>query len=183
MHLEIEDSRVWLRRPFAGAARDPLLNFKFKHEVIFGQTVGVQSRKSECLGMQTVQLKLLRPSSCVDLNLVGLQMSANTCEMWSAILSDPGGESMLMTFAVLYILKQPAAHVPPPSLVQRTSHGLLLRFGARLLPQAKEKSPELAVWTPSPPLPSLTESAATGRLYICKGGHHVCISEQTRSAL
>lgn len=72
-----------------------------------------------------LQLKLIWPSSCVDLNLVGLQMSANTFEMWSAILSDPGGESMLMTFPVLYILKQPAAHVPPRSSVQRTSQNLI----------------------------------------------------------
>lgn len=36
---------------------------------------------------------------------------------------------MRMTFAALCILKQPAAHVPPRSLVQRTSQNLA-RFAA-----------------------------------------------------
>lgn len=101
--------------------------------------------------------------------------------MWSAILSDPGGESMLMTFAMLCFtfwssllhMRLLGAWSREP---RRTSHGLLLCFGARLL--SKVNSVDALT-----PFLSLTESAATGQLYICKGGHHVCIGEQTRSVL
>lgn len=55
-------------------------------------------------------------------------------------------------------------------------------WGETVAPGKREESRVSSVDALTP-LPSLTESAATGRLYICKGGHHVCIGEQTRSAL